>query len=151
MHTYEICRCGNPEYDHPFLHRFTPTAKITRNNNTFTLDANDYPEKTREKCAIPDCVIDKELHTEEHHTYVPLQYTYREVNICLPNDLPCKTCTIPLIDHESVETRVTQGTHDTQVIPSHIFLADVKVLNRRDTDKVTIMCLEDEDIKISIE
>ena len=142
--SFYICHCGNTEDRHYFRHPFERVASVTREQTAeegewYGLNALDFPEKSKVKCAISECTAGGALHETEvvRHAYNPRSYLYRDVRLSLPKDAVCnhKKCKVVLQDHRAVQT--------------HRFMTRVVVANRQELDVVEVSYPEDEDIKIS--
>lgn len=138
--TFYICYCGNTVDNHNFKHRYEEKVKVLfdKSNNSFTLNADDFPVKNKTKCSKPNCNGDIYIHETiiSGHKYEPVSYTYREIKLSLPKDTICiheKNCKI-LKDHKDILT--------------HHFKTKVIVENLQENDIVNIINPEDEDIKI---
>jgi hypothetical protein len=145
MSSFYICHCGNTIDNHYFRHEYKHTAivDLTECKETvFTIDAKDFPSKTKHKCSKTNCVSEQALHNSQiiEHVYEPVEYNYREINFSIPEDTRCnynlegKRCYCKLKDHEKILT--------------HYFHTKVVILNRQDTDIINIVDADDEDKKI---
>lgn len=135
--SFYICHCGNTSDNHNFRHPYVKTAQVILNNETFILDANDFPVKTGTRCGKPDCTGDIGRHGTIllEHAFEPVNYTYREIKFSLPSNTRCsyEKCK-QLKDHRDVMT--------------HHFTTKIIVNNKKEGDIVTVIDPDDEDIKI---
>jgi hypothetical protein len=141
MTTFYICHCGNLETPHNFRHTYKKTAKVERKigpmgKEYFEIDACDFPEHTTSMCSIENCKAVPGIHETPNleHKYIPLEYSYRDVILVLPEDSRCNKCPVVVSKHQSVMT--------------HHFTTKIFVENKKEMDRVTIVHPEDEDIKI---
>jgi hypothetical protein len=141
MSVFYICHCGNLEKPHNFRHPYESIAKVERkcdqmNREYFVIDASVFPERLTTRCGVENCFAVPGIHGTPNleHKYVPIEYKYREINVVLPGDSQCNKCVNMLSKHRSVMT--------------HNFTTKILVENKGETDRVTVMDPEDEDIKI---
>jgi hypothetical protein len=140
--SFYICHCGNTPSNHNFRHPYEKIAVVSRDidedcNEYFIINAEDFPLKTGTRCGKPDCTGDIGRHGTIllAHAFEPVSYTYREIKLSLPSDTQCNQNNCKqLKDHRDVMT--------------HHFTTKVVVQNKQDSDIVTIIDPEDEDIKI---
>lgn len=138
-----LCYCGAAEQPHNYRHAYRPTVRVRRQNNEFTIDAADYPDKIGLRCSVPQCRGAKSLHntTIIPHDYAEEQYVYREIRMILPPDTICiknkgdRICGLTLAEHKKELT--------------HIFTTKVTVMNSTVEDKISILDPNDEDTKIN--
>jgi hypothetical protein len=159
---FYICWCGNRESNHNFKHPFSPSVKVTRENNSFILSALDYPVKEGEKCTVPECTAQKSVHRKRDtprlseilnpttiidHDFQPNKYTYREIKFSIPPDTKClytyghdelHLCNITLESH--------CNTHGHTI--SHHFTTKIDIQDVEKDDKISIFSRENEDMKI---
>ena len=138
-----ICWCGNTADHHNFRHAYTKTAKVIKKIKSATgkdieeykVFAAGFPEKTDVKCGYPQCSFPANLHTTANysHPYQPENIVYRDIKFVMPENAICNICDMELSFHESL---------------SHHFTTSVKIMNKSDHDKVSIIHPEDEDIRI---
>jgi hypothetical protein len=140
MSTFYICRnCGYPETNHNFRHTFSEIP-VTRLKNpdteSFTVDANLYPVSKSTKCGKEGCNGVIGIHNTPglEHSYIPVEYTYRTVQLVLPGDSTCNKCKVKIDKHNTVMT--------------HHFSTKVFIHNREPNDQVLLINPEDEDRKI---
>lgn len=136
--SYNICHCGNTCENHNFRHPFQEVTNVFFQDKHYVINASDFPVKTSTKCTAGDCVALPSLHDTLtlKHKYVPVEYTYREINFTLPIDSYCVVCNMMLKNHGKVMT--------------HIFTVEMKILNKEEYDKLNVIHPEDEDIKITV-
>ena len=136
MSTFNICCvCGYPKDNHNFRHIISEIP-VTRDEDCFTVDANLYPVCKSTKCGKEGCNGVIGIHNTpglEHH-YIPVEYTYRTVQLVLPSDTSCNKCKVKIDKHNTVMT--------------HHFTTKVYIQNREVNDKIFIMNPEDEDKKV---
>ena len=136
MSTFNICcGCGYPKDNHNFRHIISEIP-VTRDEDCFTVDANLYPVCKSTKCGKEGCNGVIGIHNTpglEHH-YIPVEYTYRTVQLVLPSDTSCNKCKVKIDKHNTVMT--------------HHFITKVYIQNREVNDKIFIMNPEDEDKKV---
>lgn len=139
MSTFNICRgCGYPKDNHNFRHTISEIS-VRRDEHCFTVDANLYPVCKSTKCGKEGCNGVIGIHNTpglEHH-YIPVEYSYRTVQLVLPSDTSCNKCGVKIDKHNTVMT--------------HHFTTKVYIENREANDKVFIMNPEDEDKKVNWE
>jgi len=136
-HTYEICHCGNTSDPHYFRHSFVKTTIVERKSkNSFCIKVQDFPTKVGTKCSAFQCVALSSVHETPtlEHKFIPLEYTYRNVNFTLPEDTCCTVCDLELKNHTKVMT--------------HIFTVNIKFENLGENDILTISYPDDDDFKI---
>jgi len=138
---FDICHCGNVDKPHYFRHpyqRVTTVCRIRcRDSSAYRLLAGDFPVQDGTRCIAGNCVALPAVHNTPTlpHMYVPQAYTYREVKFTLPLNAVCTNCHQELKDHK-------EGHQ------SHIFSVKLDIIGLNDTDVVTIVHPDDEDIKV---
>lgn len=136
MSTFNICcNCGYQKNNHNFRHSFSEIP-VKRDDDSFTIDANLYPVSKSTKCGKEGCNGVIGIHNTpglEHH-YIPVEYSYRMIQLVLPSDAICTKCKITISKHNSVMT--------------HRFNTKVSIENKDVNDKIFIINPEDPDRKI---
>lgn len=133
----EICEtCGYKVESHDrFRHQISNRIKIYKSSKGLKYDREDFKDIHSTRCSVPQCKAGKNLHETKviTHKYSPDDYTYKDIKICVPMDLPCNKCGILFEKHIDIQT--------------HIFecLLEVK---KNDNDILTLFHAEDEDIKV---
>ena len=136
--SYTICWCGYPETNHNFRHLYENRIKVERRENKLVLNREEYPDKTTTKCGEADCSGVEKVHNTISlpHVYKPVQVVYKEIRVCIPEDIGCKRCERELGKHKEEMT--------------HIFELDLEVVGKENVDKVVPLHPVDEDIKIKV-
>jgi len=140
MSTFNICcLCGHPKDNHNFRHTISeiPVQRLKKQDTeSFTVDANIYPVCKSTKCGKEACNGVIGIHNTPglEHSYIPVEYTYRNVKVVLPSDTSCNKCGVKIDKHNTVMT--------------HHFTTKVDIQNREANDKIFIMIPEDEDRKV---
>jgi hypothetical protein len=131
--------CGYPKDNHNFRHLISeiPVQRV-KNHDTefFTVDAILYPLSKSTKCGKEGCNGVIGIHNTPglEHSYIPVEYTYRTVQLVLPVDTSCNKCKVKIDKHNTVMT--------------HHFTTKVFIENRQVNDKIFIINPEDEDKKV---
>lgn len=136
MSTFNICcHRGYPNDDHNFRHNISE-IQIRRDDDCFTVDANLYPVSKSTKCAKEGCNGVIGIHNTPglEHYYIPVEYSYRKVQVVLPIDTSCNKCKVAIDKHHTVMT--------------HHFTTKVYIENRQIHDQIFIMNPEDQDRKV---
>ena len=140
MSTFHICSyCGYPKDNHNFRHLISeiPVHRVKKQDTEyFIVDANLYPVSKSTKCGKQGCNGVIGIHNTPglEHTYIPVEYTYRMVQLVLPSDTTCNKCNITTSKHNTVMT--------------HHFTTSVSVQNKDVNDRIFIINPEDEDKKV---
>jgi hypothetical protein len=134
MQICEICGYNIEEHDR-FRHSIKNKINITRTTKGLKYNREDFEDTNNTRCSVPQCKAGKNLHETKviTHKYSPEDYTYKNIKICLPMDLPCNKCSLTFNKHIDEQT--------------HIFecLLEVKKV---DSDVLTLFHGEDEDVKV---
>jgi len=142
--SFTICNCGHTINDHNFRHPFKDDVKVQvkykKGKQVYIVDALDYPENVGIKCSYNQCSLLESLHQslvdalaeEKMHPFTPVQYKYRNINLVLPKNALCHTCT----DNVTLEQHIKLTEIDTNTQNSHHFSTIVVVENKDTNDKV---------------
>lgn len=134
-----ICHCGNSPEKHNFRHKFEPCCTVEKRGEIFYLDANKFPEKTKERCSVENCTYSRSLHLPDFvkHEYSPVSTSFREIRFVLPQNTTClfKDCKKTVEQHSN-----SVGFHPITV--------KIVIENKRDTDRVIIEDGIDRDNKV---
>lgn len=158
MPSISICQCGYTETYHPFRHPFNPVVQIERKDNTFILDAEQFPQlESTPLCEFPQCGKSKQRH---HDSSVPLEertgikhdfkpgptYMYRKIQFRLPE---YTTCLYKFNKYDKQEERVCGLDIMSHVNEhTHSFHTNIIINNKSEKDVVEIIHPDDEDLKI---
>ena len=140
MSTFNICcHCGYPKDNHNFRHAISeiPVHRTKEYDiESFLLDANLYPTSKSTKCGKQDCNGVIGIHNTpglQHH-YIPVEFSYRTIQLVLPIDTICNKCNITTSKHNTVMT--------------HHFTTKVSIQNKEVNDRVFVFNPEDDDKKV---
>lgn len=146
MLVHKLCHCGQGQTPHKFRHNFEETIYVYEENGKWFLDVSKVPDKKGKKCKVTECKAVKEQHVFMNHPFDPIEYSYKDIKIKLPENTICKghewseekekiPCNVLISEHHNVQT--------------HPFQIWIEIKNRMPDDKLKIVYNEyDEKVKI---
>lgn len=104
--TIVLCRCGYEQENHFFRHIFVPRYELvieTKEKPIVKIQSNQFPLVQSELCAYKQCGQYRGLHgVIIKHEFVSDTKKRRQIKICLPQSLKCRTCNKELRNHNNL-------------------------------------------------